>query len=171
MPNKKVLFVIASENFRDEEYENPKVVLESRGIEVKTASSQLGERKGTLGKVVAVDLTLNQVDMKEYDGIVFVGGAGAVEYFNDEIALKLVREFYRANKVIGAICIAPSILANAGILQGKNATAFPSEENNLRKRGVNYTGESTTVDGKIITARGPEAAEEFGEKIAEVLGI
>ena len=163
--------VIASENFRDEEYEKPRRILEGRGVEIKVASSAFGERKGMLGKKVWADLTLDTANLADFDGIVFIGGVGAVEYFNDQKALNLAKEAERTNKVLGAICIAPSILANAGILKDKKATAFPSEENNLKQKGASYTGEMVTVSGKIVTARGPEAAEEFGQKIAEVLGV
>lgn len=168
---KKVLMVIAPENFRDEEYEKPKAVLEREGIKVETASSKPGERKGTLGKVVTADLTLSEVNLADFDGIVFVGGVGAVEYFTSPLALDLIKEAEKAGKIIGAICIASSILANAGILKGKEATAFPSEEDNLKQKGANYTGDEVTVSENIITARGPDVATKFGEKLAKALGV
>ena len=72
-------------------------------------------------------------------------------------------------KIIAAICIAPVTLANAGILNGKKATVFPSGKNDLIRNGAKYTGDSVTVDGNIITANGPMAAEAFGKKIVEML--
>lgn len=167
--NKKVLMVIASQNFRDEEYQKPREVLERQGVEVKVASSQKGERVGMLGMKVAPDLLLDEVNLDEFDGIVFVGGIGASEYFHSEKALSLAKEAEGKNKVIAAICIAPSILANAGVLSGKKATVYPSEAGNLKAKGANYTGEDVTLDGKIVTASGPSAAPEFGRKILEVL--
>uniref|UniRef100_A0A7V3JA10 DJ-1/PfpI family protein n=1 Tax=candidate division CPR3 bacterium TaxID=2268181 RepID=A0A7V3JA10_UNCC3 len=167
----KVLLVIASKNFRDEEYARPKEILEGEGIEVKTASSRLGTISGKLGMEATADLLLGQVNIDDFDGIVFVGGPGAMEYFESETALNLARQAYAKKKIVAAICIAPSILANAGILKGKNATAFPSEIDNLKNKGANYTGESVTIDGNIITANGPEAAEEFGKRIAEGLVV
>ena len=71
-------------------------------------------------------------------------------------------------KVVAAICIAPSILVNAGILNGRRATAFPSERDNINAVGT-FTGKPVEVDGKIITANGPEAAAEFGKKIADAI--
>jgi protease I len=80
----------------------------------------------------------------------------------------LAKEFNKDGKVVSAICIAPSILANAGILNGKKATSFPSQRNNINAVGT-YTGTPVEVDGKIITGNGPQAAKDFGKKIAEAL--
>lgn len=165
----KVLFVIAPQNFRDEEYQRPRQVLEQAGWQVEVASRQVKEAKGMLGAKVSVDKDISQVNIDDYEGIIFVGGTGAAVYFEDQTALSIAKTAYEKGKVVGAICIAPSILANAGILQGKNATSFPSEEENLKNHGANYTGLGVTVDGKIVTASGPQAAEEFGQKLVEVL--
>lgn len=70
-----------------------------------------------------------------------------------------------------AICIAPVTLANAGILEGKRTTAFPSVESDLKARGANYTGNPVERDGKIITGSGPEAATEFGKTIVAALHL
>lgn len=165
----KVLLIIAPENFRDEEYFHTKEELESADIETETASKQMGECTGMLGKTADVDITTEVVNVDNYDGIVFVGGTGASIYFEDEKALGIAKEAFEKGKVVAAICIAPSILANAGILSGKKATAYSSEEENLKKNGAEYTGEAVTVDGNIITANGPAAAKEFGKKIARAL--
>ncbi|MEM5829416.1 MAG: DJ-1/PfpI family protein [Candidatus Aenigmatarchaeota archaeon] len=172
MPNlegKKVLMIVAPTNFRDEELLKPKEILEKAGAQIKIASKDVEIANGMLGTSVTIDLDLSEVDVKNYDAIIFVGGTGAEIYFNDSTALRIARETYEQGKVIGAICIAPSILANAGILEGKHATSFPSEASNLKAKGANYTGELVTVDGKIITAKGPEAASQFGRMIAEAL--
>lgn len=166
---KKGLMIIASQNFRDEEYFETKKIFESKGITITTASKAVGEIKGMLGETATADMIINDISTDNYDFVVFVGGVGAQEYFNDEKAKSIAREMYEKSKIVAAICIAPSILANAGILKGKRATAFSSEEENLVSKGAEYTGESVTRDGKIITGVGPSAAREFGEKIAEAL--
>jgi protease I len=169
LAGKKVLMIIAPTNFRDEELLRPKEILEKAKANVTIASKGVKTAKGMLGSSVSVDLDLSQVNVKDYDAIVFVGGTGAEVYFNDSKALKIAKEAYEQGKVVAAICIAPSILANAGILEGKQATAFPSEASNLEANGARYTGEAVTIDGKIITAKGPEAASQFGNAIAKVL--
>ncbi|MDD5086856.1 MAG: DJ-1/PfpI family protein, partial [Candidatus Nanoarchaeia archaeon] len=77
--------------------------------------------------------------------------------------------FYESGKITAAICIAPVILANAGVLDGKKATVFPSGKDDIMVRGADYTGEQVTQDGKVITANGPAAARSFGEAIVKEL--
>jgi len=170
MKNEKILMVVAPENFRDEEYQKPKEVLENAGYQVVTASKGVSVAKGMLGANISVDQDVISVNISDYSALVFVGGSGASVYFNDQVALNLAKEAISQGKVVGAICIAPSILANAGVLVGKSATCFSSEAGNLKAKGANYSGGSVTVDGEIVTADGPGSAEEFGRKILEVLG-
>ncbi len=72
-------------------------------------------------------------------------------------------------KVLGAICLAPVTLANAGLLKNINATAFSSALNTLIKKGANCTGKDVEKDGLIVTASGPSAAKEFGVVLMEAL--
>jgi protease I len=118
----------------------------------------------------ATGIPLNKVDVGAYDAVVFIGGGGSAVYFNDPLALKIAKEAYAAGKVVAALCIAPTILANAGILQGKRVTCFRDEDASLRAAGAQYTGEGVTVDGNIITADGPKTAKDFGKAIAKALG-
>lgn len=161
--------VVAPKDFRDEEYQKPKQVLENAGFGVEVGSKGVSEAVGMFGVKAKVDKEISEVNIADYEAVVFVGGSGATVYFNDQTALALAKTAFEKGKVVGAICIAPSILANAGILTGKQATAFSSEAENLQSKGVQYTGEVVTIDGKIVTGRGPEAAEEFGRKLVEVL--
>lgn len=165
----RILMVIAPNNFRDEEFQEPKKVLESAGHQITVANSTGTESKGMLGAIVKPDIRLDQANSDDYDAIIFVGGTGASVYFNDSRALNLAKEFNEKGKIVAAICIAPSILVNAGILNGKKATSYPSERNNINSVGT-YTGSQVEKDGNIITGYGPNAAKEFGEKILEALG-
>lgn len=166
---KKVVIIIAAQNFRDEECLEPKAVLEKAGVKVTIASRGVSQARGMLGATVAVDMDYSKINVNDFGAVVFVGGSGASVYFADAKALKLAKDFYAAGKPVAAICIAPSVLANAGILAGKNATSYPSEQRNLEAKGARYTGADVTVDGKIITASGPKAAKKFGEAIAKLL--
>lgn len=125
--------------------------------------------KGMFGGTVKPDTTLEDVDVSRFDALVFVGGSGAKIYFDDPTAHRLAREAYENGRVVAAICIAPSTLANAGLLGGKKATCFPSESQNLREKGAVYTGKPVEQDGRIVTADGPGSAREFGRVIARVV--
>lgn len=80
---KSAVIIIAFEGFRDEEYVEPKKILEKAGIEVTTASSKVGIAKGKLGISVKVDISLKEVNILDYDAIIFVGGPGSYAYFDD----------------------------------------------------------------------------------------
>lgn len=166
---KKVLMVIAPTNFRDEEYLEPRSVFEKAGVNVTVASKGTGIATGMLGVKVAVDIDIADADVSEYDAVVFIGGAGSAVYFNDSTALSMAKESFAQGKITAAICIASSILANAGVLKSKNATSWPSEQQNIEAKGGHYTGDLVTQDGKIITGKGPAAATQFGKKVVEAL--
>ena len=168
LTGKKVVMVISPGDFRDEELFHTKEVLEANNVTVKIASTSKGTFTGKLGAQATADLSLEEITL-DYDAIVFVGGPGASTYFGNKKALSLAKEFYDAGKVTAAICIAPSILANAGLLEGKKATAFSSEERNLTEKKANYTGNQVEIDGLLVTANGPEAARAFGSEISRLL--
>ncbi|HSK47969.1 MAG TPA: DJ-1/PfpI family protein [Coriobacteriia bacterium] len=166
-----VVMVIAQEVFRDEEYAEPRTILQSRGARVVTASTAPGKCIGKLGMTAEAELSISEAAERRWDAVVLVGGGGASCFFDDADAHRLAREALASGAVVGAICIAPSVLAHAGLLKGIRATAFPSQEADLTKHGAVWTGEAVTVDGRIVTANGPDAADEFGESLARLLGI
>ena len=166
-----ILMIIAPENFRDEEYFEPKKVFEKAGFTVATASSVPGESKGSRGGTANAELSTHDIDPGKHAAVVLVGGNGAREYFEDEDVHEILRRFHDQGKPTAAICISPNTLANAGLLEGKRATAWNDEEivSNIKEHGGKYTGLAVTVDGFIVTANGPEAASEFAREIVELI--
>jgi len=165
----KVVFVIAPKDFRDEELFHTKEEIEKAGHSTLIVSTKKGECIGMLGGKAKAEKTINEINEEDFNAIVFVGGIGADIYFNNTTAQKLAKNFFNKGKIVAAICIAPSTLANSGILKGKKATCFSSESENLKSKGAIYTGKKVEIDGNIITANGPEAVDEFGKKIVEKL--
>lgn len=166
---KTVVLIIAEKIFRDEEYQVPKDILSKAGVNVVTASTTTGEAVGKLGLKVNPDILVSQIDIDKLDALIFIGGGGAEQYFHDPLAHRLAREALEKDKVLGAICVAPVILANAGLLKGKKATVFPSGADTVKKGGATYTGGDVEIDGKLITGCGPEAAEKFGMELVRML--
>ncbi len=166
---KKVVMIIASQGFRDEELLQPKEIFEKNGIGVTIASTSLNVAKGILGARVKPDVLVQDVNINEFAAIIFVGGGGSSCYWNDPVAHKLAKEAYEAGKVVAAICIAPVTLANAGILKGKRATVWESEAGQLKAKGAQFTARPVEKDGNIITASGPNAAEGFAQAILEAI--
>lgn len=166
---KKILMVISKNNFRDEEYVEPRRALEDSGVIVNVASFALGEAVGMFGESVDVDFLIDNINVGDFDGIVFVGGGGIVPHINDETLKKLAIDFYKNGKIVSAICAGPAILANAGILNNKKATIYGDMSDILIDNGASYSGSSVEVDGNVITADGPLSALKFGEAIVENL--
>ncbi len=169
LQGKRVVMVIGHRDFRDEELLKPKALLEKAGALVIVASSSLEPAEGMLGANVKPDMLVTEVDSKEYDAVIFVGGPGAKEYWDSNTAHGLSRQAAEQGKVVAAICLAPVTLANAGLLEGRRATVWRTESGRLRAQGASYTGADVEVDGRLITANGPEAAERFGAAIAKAL--
>jgi protease I len=169
-----VALIIAAQGFQDQEYNQTKEVLEKRGIKTVVVSSFKGEAQGKLGEKVIVNKTLDEINLDDFAALIFIGGPGALEYVADPTAHNLIKKTIAQNKVLGAICIAPTILAQTGVLKNKRATVWSNKVDQspvifLRKKGALYLNEQVVVTGKIITAQGPAAAKEFGEKISEIL--
>lgn len=170
----KALFIVAQEGYQELEYEVPKKILRDAGVEVVTASKKVGLCKSRVGETTEATVSLNNVAVSEYDVIVFIGGPGAVSYQHDAQAHSIAQEAVKENKILAAICIAPTILAYAGVLKGKKATVWNEDEIQkgvIEKNGAKYAAENVVADGKIITANGPSAAKEFGKKILQFLKV
>lgn len=170
----KALIIIAQSGYQDLEYEIPKKMLEEAGIEVITASKNIGPCQGSLGGTAQATVSIDEVDVSEYDAVIFIGGPGAVRYQEDVQAHLTAQEATTTPKVkvLGAICIAPTILAKAGVLEGKKATVWNEDGQQgklLEREGATYTAQAVTVDGNIVTADGPQSALKFGRKIVELL--
>jgi len=170
LAGKKVLMVIAPENFRDEEYLHTREELERGKASITVASKKMTTARGMLGATVTPDLKLEQVDIDDYDAVIFVGGGGSAVYFDDDRALSIASEAFGKGKKTCAICIAPVILANAGVLDGKRATVFDGNYiETIEAKGATFVNKPVVVDGNVITANGPNAARDFGRTIAREL--
>ncbi len=166
---KKAVLIIAHQRFRDEEFLEPKKVLEEAGVEVTVASSSLETATGMLGAKAEPDILLEDVKAEDYDAVVFIGGSGASEYWSNPTAHGIAKEALEKGKLLGAICIAPVTLAKAGLLKDKKATVFQSEIDKIKAGGAIYTGAGVEKDGNIITCQGPAFASAFGKALLSAM--
>jgi protease I len=170
---KKAVMIIAFRDFRDAEYFVPKEILEKAGVEVKTASNKMGTAIGADGGDTNVDLLVSQINVADFDAIIFVGGPGCLTALDNEDSYRVVREAVSQGKILASICISPVILAKSGVLKGKKATVWndwtKSQAKILEKEGAIFEEKPVVVDGKIITANGPQAAKDFGKAILDLL--
>jgi len=170
----KIVIIIAFRDFKDEEYFVPQEIFDRAGAEVKVASNKLGVAQGAEGGEVNVDIKTSDLNVSEFDAIIFIGGPGAPKNLDDQDSYRIAKDVMAQNKLLCAICISPAILAKAGILNGKKATVWTSALNKdaqkvLEGNGAIYQKDSIVQDGKIITADGPSVAKEFAEKILDAL--
>ncbi|MBM4041609.1 MAG: DJ-1/PfpI family protein [Planctomycetes bacterium] len=170
LAGKRAVLVIAPRDFRDEELQEPLKLLRASGCMVAIACSSLDEAAGMKGARVKPGMLLKDVKAADFDAVVFVGGVGASVYFDDPTAQALARQAAADGRVVGAICVAPSILARAGVLKGKRATAWSSQKDDLERGGALWAEEPVVRDGKLVTGNGPEAAKPFAELLVEALG-
>ncbi|MHC4623398.1 MAG: DJ-1/PfpI family protein [Planctomycetota bacterium] len=166
---RRAVLITGSANFRDEELFETQLVLDQAGVNTVIASSRRGLIGGMLGGTADARILVTEVNVDEFDAIVFIGGPGAREYFNNPVAHNIAREAAGKGKILAAISIAPTILANAGVLTGVRATSFLTERDMLQLADVKYTGAAVERDGPIITGRDPAASRLFATAIVEAL--
>ena len=166
----KLLFIIANAGFQDEEFWIPYTVLSEQGHHCEIASWKGGKCRGFFGKTIEKSLAFEEVQASKYAMLIFVGWGGAYEeYFQNEQYLNLAREA----KAIAAICIAPSLLSDSGLLKGKQATGwddgFWTQIKYLEQNGAIFKDKEVVQDWNLITANGPAAATKFARTIADYL--
>jgi intracellular protease, PfpI family len=168
----KVLEVIAADRFMDMEYSVPKKILEDAGHTVVTASTRKGTCYGMHGDIVESDIAIDEVNAGDYDGIIICGGIGCQdELWTSDKLVEIAKVIGETKKFAAAICLAPVVLAEAGLLAGKKCTAFPSPATKLglSRGGAEYTDKNVVTDGNIITAKGPFDSEPFAKAILSLL--
>ncbi len=168
----KALLIIAKNGFQDKEFAAVRAALLAVNFVVELASNTKGLCTGKFGSTEEAQYGFEEIDLGNFDRIAFIGGPGAAELAEDAIAQHLTRAVMHAGKPLGAICIAPTILAKGGVLRGRKATVWDDGNGTqidlLERCGAEFVDQSVVVDGLIVTANGPEAAEEFGRVFAAV---
>lgn len=170
--DKKILLVIAQQQFRDEECFVPKQIFEAAGAKVTVAAESMETAKGTLGGTIRPDIRISEARIEDYDAIVISGGPGSRKYlWDNQYLLELVKKADSLRMVVSAICISPVILARAGILKGKESTVFnsPDTVHELKEHGAVYQDRDVVVSGRVVTGRDPKSAEAFGKAVFKAL--
>lgn len=169
--NKKVLLVIASNGFQPHEFAETKKVLENNYFSMDVASDKTGVTKDGLGVAgPEVKILVEDVKVSDYVGIFLIGGSGALDCLDNKNVHELMRLAKDADILWGAICISPRILCKAGLLDGKKITGWDDDgklKSSCPKALVQ--AQAVVVDGNLITANGPKAAQKFGETIVAEL--
>jgi 4-methyl-5(b-hydroxyethyl)-thiazole monophosphate biosynthesis len=139
-------------------------------IEVVTAGLEEGPVRASRGTVVVPDMVLDAVMDQEFDMIVLPGGQPGANHLDaDERVHELLRRHHAQDRFAAAICAAPKVLANAGLLDGRSATSYPGAVTMQDFPQVKVIDVPVVVDGKVITSRGPGTAMDFALQLIELL--
>jgi 4-methyl-5(b-hydroxyethyl)-thiazole monophosphate biosynthesis len=143
-------------------------VLRRADIEVVTAGVEGKTARGSHDIVVSAESEISDIDGSDFDAVVLPGGMpGSANLRENSRVISIIRDIDGRNGTVAALCAAPIVLAEAGLLNEREVTCFPGFEKDLH--GAHYTGEPVVVDGNIITGKGPGCAIPFALKLVEVL--
>jgi len=161
--------VFLSDGFEEVEALTQVDLLRRAGINAKTVSITDDKNvRGTHNINVLCDEIFENIDFENTDAIILPGGMPGTKNLNEHCGLKeKINEFYKNGKIVAAICAAPMIFGQMGILNGRKACCYPSFETYLEGADVNF--ENVNCDGNVITSRGVGTAIEFAGKLIEVL--
>jgi protease I len=169
--NQSKVLIIATDGFEQSELFKPRESLLDAGATVTLASIKTDPIQGKIhdtedGETITPDLTLDAVDAGDYDALLIPGGVGNPDKMRlEEDALKIVRDFFAADKPVAAICHGPWLLAEADVIDGRTVTSWPSIRTDLRNAGAKVVDKEVQVDGKLITSRKPDDIPAFTEAL------
>jgi 4-methyl-5(b-hydroxyethyl)-thiazole monophosphate biosynthesis len=139
-------------------------------IEVVTAGLEEGAVRGSRDTVLLPDTLLDEVLEQEFDMIVLPGGLPGAKRLDEDARIhRLLKRYHAEDRYAAAICAAPKVLANAGLLDGKSATSYPGAVKLEDYPEVDLLNVPVVVDGKVITSRGPGTAMDFALQLIESL--
>jgi len=166
------VLVLVSDGFEDMEAAAPIDVLTRCGMQVTIASLVPGTVKGAWGGNLTPD-TVVSACTGVFDAVILPGGAANARHLaQSPEVIDLVQRQVSSERLMAALCASPGcVLAEAaGVLAGRRATGAPGFTAQLAAGGARVTDEDVTVDGRIVTGRGPGAAIEFALTVASMLG-
>jgi protease I len=172
LQGKKIAFLVSNEGIEQVELIEPRKAVEEAGAETVLIAPEGGKAQGfnhlDKGDEFDVDVTVGDADASEYDGLVMPGGVANPDNLRAEPdAVRFVRAFFEAGKPLGAICHAPWMLIEAGVVDGRTVTSYPSLQTDIRNAGGEWVDEEVVTDSGLVTSRKPDDLPAFNAKIVE----
>ena len=169
---KKIAFLTANEGVEEVELTEPRKAVEGAGAETDLFAPEAGEVQAfnhlDKAESYAVDKVVGDASADEYDGLVLPGGVANPDNLRTHPeAVSFVRDFFSAGKPVGVICHGPWTLIEAGVVDGRKLTSWPSLQTDLRNAGAEWVDEEVVVDNGLVTSRKPDDLEAFNAKIVE----
>jgi protease I len=172
LEGKRIAFLTADEGVEQVELESPWEAIGDAGAERVLLSPGGDEVQGfehlDKGRTFEADGKVSEADASEYDGLVLPGGVANPDFLRmDEDAVRFVRAFFEAGKPVAAICHGPWTLVEAGVVEGRTLTSWPSLQTDIRNAGGTWLDEEVHVDAGLVTSRKPDDLEAFNAKAIE----
>ncbi len=171
LSGKKIAF-LATDGVEQVELTEPRKAVEEAGADTELISLEAGEFQGfnhlDKGDTFTADKAVADADASDYDGLVLPGGVANPDFLRvDEDAVSFVRAFFEQGKPVGAICHGPWTLIDAGVVEGRTVTSWPSLRTDLRNAGADWVDEEVHVDAGLVSSRKPDDIPAFNAKIVE----
>lgn len=170
----RTIAILATHGFEQSELLEPKKALELEGAKTEVVSLEAGTIRGWKLKAwaqeIPVDLPIKMAQAARYDALLLPGGVMNPDRLRTEpLAVEFVREFFRHDKPVAAICHAPWLLIEAGVVDGRRLTSWPSLRTDIVNAGGEWLDEEVVVDGRLVTSRKPDDLPAFNEHLLAVL--
>jgi protease I len=171
LKGKRVAF-LATDMVEQVELTEPWKALEQAGAAIELVSLEEGEIQGfnhyDKADTFTVDRTVEEASASDYDALVLPGGVGNPDTLRmNENSVHFVREFFEQGKPVGAICHAPWMLIEAGVVRDRTLTSFPSLQTDIRNAGGNRVDKEVVVEDGLVTSRSPDDLPAFNKKLLE----
>jgi protease I len=171
LDGKKVAILVA-DGFEQVEMTEPRKALEDAGADTKIVSPKSGKIQGMhhadKGDKFDVDLSLDDARPQEFDALMIPGGLMNPDQLRSTPeALEFTRHFFDEGKPVAAICHAPWVLIDAGVVRGRTLTSWPAIKTDVKNAGGNWVNEEVVVDNGLVTSRKPDDIPAFNQKMIE----
>jgi protease I len=168
----KKVAILVTEGFEQVELTQPQEALEKAGATTEIVSPELGPIKAWdtdgFGDSFEVDVQLSDAKVKDYDALLLPGGVMNPDTLRTiPEAVEFVRAFFAEGKPVAAICHGPQMLIEAGVVQGRRLTSFPSLKTDLTNAGAIWIDDVVVTDNGLVTSRKPDDIPRFNEKMIE----
>jgi protease I len=174
LKGRNIAFLVAQEGVEEVELTVPREAVEDAGATTHLIAPEAGTVQAfnhlDKSRTFAVDRTLAQIDVDDYDGLVLPGGVANPDQLRcDERAIRFVQEVFAAGKPVGVICHGPWTLVEADLVRGRTITSWPSLQTDIRNAGGHWVDQEVVVDDGLVSSRKPDDLPAFCAKLVEEL--
>jgi protease I len=170
---KRIAF-LATDGVEEVEYTEPRKAIENAGGQAELISIKDGEIQAVnhmdKAGTYPVEKQVKDATTEQYDALVLPGGVANPDFLRtDPDAVRFVRDFFATGKPVAAICHGPWTLVEAGVVDGRTLTSWPSLRTDLANAGATWVDEQVYVDGSLITSRKPDDLPAFCNELLEAV--